>query len=181
MYICISYDTDLLALEGMTGLVEQWYNFVSKNRNLKIELRTKSSNIKAVKYLKPLDNFILAWTLSPESFAAEHEKGAASLEERLEAADEMLEKGWKVRICFDPVIYIENFEKELNDLKRDYKIKNVSNMEELIIEKIKFFHYLEEGKAENPLVIKDSDKNGGILVMLTGKDKEIVSYLINTI
>ena len=181
MYICISYDTDLLALEGMTGLVEQWYNFVSKNRNLKIELRTKSSNIKAVKYLKPLDNFILAWTLSPESFAAEHEKGAASLEERLEAADEMLEKGWKVRICFDQVIYIENFEKELNDLKRDYKIKNVSNMEELIIEKIKFFHYLEEGKAENPLVIKDSDKNGGILVMLTGKDKEIVSYLINTI
>ena len=76
---------------------------------------------------------------------------------------------------------LENFEKELNDLKRDYKIKNVSNMEELIIEKIKFFHYLEEGNAENPLVIKDSDKNGGILIMLTGKDKEIVSYLINTI
>lgn len=76
---------------------------------------------------------------------------------------------------------VENFEKELNDLKRDYKIKNVTNMEELIIEKIKFFHYLEEGKAENPLVIKDSDKNSGILVMLTGKDKEIVSYIINTI
>ena len=75
---------------------------------------------------------------------------------------------------------LENFEKELNDLKRDYKINNVSNMEELIIEKIKFFHYLEEGKAGNPLVIKDSDKNGGIVVMLTGKDKEIVSYLINT-
>lgn len=116
MYICISYDTDLLALEGIMGLVEQWYNFVSKNRNLKIELRTKSSNIKAVKYLKPLDNFILAWTLSPESFAAEHERGAASLGERLKAADEMLEKGWKVRICFDPVIYIENFEKEYGEL-----------------------------------------------------------------
>ena len=103
MYICISYDTDLLALEGITGLVEQWYDFVSKNCNLKIELRTKSSSIKALKNLKPLDNFILAWTLSPENFAVEHEKGAVSLEQRLKATKEMLEKGWKVRICFDPV------------------------------------------------------------------------------
>lgn len=116
MYICISYDTDLLALEGITGLVEQWYDFVSKNCNLKIELRTKSSSIKALKNLKPLDNFILAWTLSPENFAVEHEKGAVSLEQRLKATKEMLEKGWKVRICFDPVIYIENFEKEYGEL-----------------------------------------------------------------
>ena len=34
----------------------------------------------------------------------------------MKAAKEMLEKGWKVRICFDPVIYIENFEKEYGEL-----------------------------------------------------------------
>lgn len=122
MYICISYDTDLLALEGITGLVEQWYNFVRRNEKLKIELRTKSSNIRVLKNLKPIDNFIIAWTLSPVEFAAQHEKGTASLEQRLKAANEMLEKGWKVRICFDPVIYMKNFEKKYGELiKRTFE------------------------------------------------------------
>ncbi|MDU1910929.1 SPL family radical SAM protein [Fusobacterium sp.] len=116
MYICISYDTDLLAMEGITGLVGQWYDFVSRNKKLKIELRTKSGNIKVLKNLKPKDNFILAWTLSPKEFAVQHENGAASLEQRLKAASEMLEKGWKVRICFDPVIYMKNFDEEYGEL-----------------------------------------------------------------
>ncbi|WP_462427633.1 spore photoproduct lyase family protein [Fusobacterium varium] len=122
MYICISYDTDLLALEGITGLAEQWYHFVRKNKNLKIELRTKSSNIKVLRNLEPADNVILAWTLSPAEFAVQHENGAASLEQRLKAANEMLEKGWKVRICFDPVIYMKNFEGEYGELiKKTFK------------------------------------------------------------
>ncbi|CAK7001068.1 SPL family radical SAM protein [Fusobacterium varium] len=122
MYICISYDTDLLALEGITGLVEQWYEFVRKNRKLKIELRTKSSNIKVLKNLEPADNFILAWTLSPKEFTMQYEKGTAVLEQRLKAANEMLEKGWKVRVCFDPVIYMKNFEEEYGELiKKTFK------------------------------------------------------------
>lgn len=36
----------LLALESYFGLVETWYNFALKHKNLKIELRTKAANTK---------------------------------------------------------------------------------------------------------------------------------------
>lgn len=72
---------------------------------------------------------------------------------------------------------IEDFEKEVSDLKRDYKIKNITSIEELLIEKIKLFHYLEEGNGGNPLIIRDSDEEG-MLIMLSGRDKNVISYLV---
>lgn len=72
---------------------------------------------------------------------------------------------------------LEDFEKEVNDLKRDYKIKNIANIEDLLVEKIKLFHYLEEGRGGTPLIIRDSN-DAGMVIMLTGKDKEIISYLV---
>lgn len=109
MYICISYDTDLLALEEVTGFVKKWYDFVNKHRNLKIELRTKSANIKLFKDLKPNKNFIVAWTISPKEFAKLYEKGSAPFEMRVASAKKLIEDGWTVRICFDPMIKVENF------------------------------------------------------------------------
>lgn len=110
MYICISYDTDLLALESKIGLVKRWYDFVNRHENLKIELRTKSSNIKFFENLEPNKNFIVAWTISPQEVAIVHEKGTPNFNMRIKSAKELINRGWTVRICFDPVIKIENFE-----------------------------------------------------------------------
>ena len=109
MYICISYDTDLLALEEITGFVKRWYEFVNRHENLKIELRTKSASIKLFQNLKPNKNFIIAWTISPKEFAQKHERGAVSFERRVEAAKTMIENGWTARICFDPMIKMKDF------------------------------------------------------------------------
>lgn len=119
MYLCISYDTDLLALDNITELTEEWYKLVERHKNLKIELRTKSSNISTLKRLKPLENFILAFTLSPREFAREYEKGTASFDSRLESMKTLIDLGWNVRVCFDPVIYVENFEKIYVDMVRE--------------------------------------------------------------
>lgn len=109
MYICISYDTDLMALEEITGFVKRWYDFVKKHRNLKIELRTKSSSIKVFGELEPNPNFIVAWTISPKEFAKQFEKRAVPFEKRVESAKILIEAGWTVRICFDPMIRVEDF------------------------------------------------------------------------
>ena len=116
LYLCVSYDTDLLAIENICGFSEKWYYFIEDKKDLKIELRTKSGNIDKFLNLKPLDNFIIAFTLSPENIALKNEKYTASFKNRVKAIKELQEKGWKVRICIDPLIYSDNFEKNYSQM-----------------------------------------------------------------
>lgn len=126
MYICISYDTDLLVLENITGIVKKWYDFTLKHKNLKIELRTKSNNISVFKDLTPNENFIIAWTLSPMEFSKKHELKTPTLDERVKGIKFLTEKGWTVRICFDPIINIASFEKEYKEMI-DYTFSNIDS------------------------------------------------------
>ena len=123
MYICISYDTDLLDLENLIGMVKSWYDFTQKYENLKIELRTKSANVSLFKDLTANKNFIVAWTLSPDKIAQEHELGTPNLKKRIESAGKLIAQGWTVRICFDPVIHIENFNDIYGDMIEETFLK----------------------------------------------------------
>ena len=116
LYLCVSYDTDLLAIESICSFSEKWYHFIKDKKDLKIELRTKSANIDKFLNLDVLDNFIIAFTLSPEGIALKNEKYTASLKNRVKAIKELQNKGWKVRICIDPLIYIDDFEKNYSEM-----------------------------------------------------------------
>ena len=116
LYLCVSYDTDLLAIENICSFSEKWYHFIKDKKNLKIELRTKSANIDKFLNLDVLDNFIIAFTLSPEGIALKNEKYTAGFKNRVKAIKELQNKGWKVRICIDPLIYIDDFEKNYSEM-----------------------------------------------------------------
>ncbi len=116
LYLCVSYDTDLLAIENICSFSEKWYHFIKDKKNLKIELRTKSGNIDKFLNLDVLDNFIIAFTLSPKDIALKNEKYTASFKNRVKAIKELQNKGWKVRICIDPLIYTDDFEKNYSEM-----------------------------------------------------------------
>jgi spore photoproduct lyase len=115
LYLCISYDTDLLAFEGIVPLASEWIRFAGSHENLTIELRTKSANRGFLKELVPTQNVILAWTLSPETIAKSFEKNTPSVSARMKAVQEALALGWKVRICIDPMIDEKDFDKLYED------------------------------------------------------------------
>lgn len=109
VYLCVSYDTDLLALEGIAGFVRRWYDFASLRPKLTIEIRTKSGAFKRLEKLAPVPNVIFAWTLSPQSIIEKYEHYTAPLDIRIRQLRQAAAAGFLVRICFDPLIYIENF------------------------------------------------------------------------
>ncbi|EOD01195.1 Spore photoproduct lyase [Caldisalinibacter kiritimatiensis] len=111
VYLSISYETDLLAFEGLTSYTSKWMEFASKHSDLKLELRTKSANFNAISHIKPLNNVILAWTISPDKVIVQYEKGTPSLDNRLKSVRSAMDKGWKVRLCFDPLLYIKEWRK----------------------------------------------------------------------
>ena len=109
VYLCVSYDTDLIALESLTGFATRWAEFARSHKDLTIEIRTKSFRIDIYEKIEPCDRVIFAYTLSPDEIIEKHEKKTATLKERLEAASCAMNKGFPVRLCFDPIIYCKNW------------------------------------------------------------------------
>lgn len=112
VYLCISYDTDLLALEGLTGFLSRYLEFAADYPQLTTELRTKSAgHFHFPDCLAPdvKSRFILAYTLSPASVIERFEHKTASLNSRLGAIRFMYEEGFPIRLCFDPLLRIPDF------------------------------------------------------------------------
>jgi spore photoproduct lyase len=110
LYVNLSYETDLLGFENIFGLNRIWYEFSKDKPNLILETRTKSANFTLISDLKPIDNFIITWTLSPEAIQRNHETKTTSLFKRIENIKKAKALGWKTRICIDPIIYNDDFE-----------------------------------------------------------------------
>ena len=106
LYVCASYDTDLIALNGLTGLADRWISLAEENRDLLVELRTKAAPME----LKNVSNVIYAFTLSPDEIAKRYERNVPSIDARIKAAARAVENGCKVRACFDPMILTGNWE-----------------------------------------------------------------------
>ena len=107
-YVCISYDTDLLALEPLLSYVSEWIDFAEKHPALTLELRTKSAAVAVLRKLPVPKRVILALTLSPDPVIRAMEHRTPSLSARLALAREAMALGWKVRLCFDPMIAVHD-------------------------------------------------------------------------
>ena len=111
MYLSVSYDTDLLALQGIADLCSFWTELAKNNEDLTIEFRTKAH----VKRFDPAPNVIYSFTLSPQSVISSYEHYTSSLEGRLDSVSRACEAGCNVRLCFDPVLYVRDYMKCYND------------------------------------------------------------------
>ena len=106
LYVCASYDTDLIALDGLTGLAEKWTDLAKRNKDLLVELRTKA--VPAA--LENVPNVIYAFTVSPDEIADRYEKNTPSPDARLKAAARVIDAGCNVRLCFDPMILTDGWQ-----------------------------------------------------------------------
>lgn len=116
MYLCISYDTDLLAFESVLGYVGEWMSFQEKNPNLQVEIRTKSAGLLHFNRLKPVSGMIFAVTLSPQTVIDAYEHGTPSLTMRLNCVAEAQDRGFAVRLCFDPMIYCPDWKMQYTEM-----------------------------------------------------------------
>ncbi|WP_446899055.1 SPL family radical SAM protein [Clostridium sp. LBM24168] len=153
LYLCISYDTDILAFENILGFSEKWIEFTRKHKNLIIEIRTKSANFRSIENLQPCENVILAWTFSPDEISRRYESGAPAFKSRLKSVKAAISRGWKVRLCFDPILYVKNWKKYYNECIRCV-FDNISPLEVYDVS-IGMFriskNYIKNMKRVNPL------------------------------
>ncbi len=119
LYLCLAYDNDLLAFEGVLPLTADWLRASVGTPSLTIEVRTKSANFPALKGVEPNPRAFLAWTLSPEGVIRRFEPKTPPLRARLRAMESALNSGWRVRLCFDPLLPISDWQREYGDLLKE--------------------------------------------------------------
>ena len=109
VYVCASYNTDLTALEGITGYVGRWCEKAARTKGLSVEIRSKCGRTDIYGNLPVSDSAIFAFTLSPDEIITRFERKTPDLEARIGALNAAMKAGFPVRICFDPMIYVRNW------------------------------------------------------------------------
>lgn len=104
------YDCDSLALDPITGFVDDCLDHFSSLKNGFLELRTKSTQIRPLLNRPALNNTVVAYSLSPQAIIKAEEHGTPSLDKRLDALKTLQEAGWPIGLRFDPLLYADNFE-----------------------------------------------------------------------
>jgi spore photoproduct lyase len=109
LYFSSGYDCDSLALEPVTRFAASFVPFFARFPRAWLELRTKSTQVKALLDLEAVPNVVVAFSFTPDEVQQSLELLTPSVERRLRAAERLQERGWKVGLRFDPLIYNEGY------------------------------------------------------------------------
>ena len=108
------YDCDSMALEPVTGFMDaclDYFETVDKSLGATphLEIRTKSTQIRSLLKRKPINNSVIAYSLSPGEIANAIEHKTPSLQKRIDALVQLQQAGWPIGLRFDPLIAADNF------------------------------------------------------------------------
>lgn len=115
-YFFSGYDCDSLALEPITGFADYFLDVFERLPNAVLELRTKSSQVRALLQRPPLTNVITAFSFTPDPLARALEHKVPTVERRLQAMARLQAQGWPLGLRFDPLIYNDDFRAQYRQL-----------------------------------------------------------------
>jgi len=104
--------SDSLALDGITGYSLLLVPFFASLANGVLELKTKSDQISNLQGLDHGGHTVVSWSVNSRRICGSDELKSASLDERLAAARQCQEWGYKVGLHFDPLIHYEGWESD---------------------------------------------------------------------
>ena len=101
---------DSLALDDITHYSRRLVPFFANLRNAVLELKTKSDRIANLRGLDHKGRTVVSWSVNSRAICRAEELKTAALEERLAAARQCQEWGYRIGFHFDPLICYEGWE-----------------------------------------------------------------------
>jgi spore photoproduct lyase len=101
--------TDSLALDHICEWSGLLSSFVQKRKNVVLEFKTKTDNIKGLLSSPHRGKIIVSWSLNSPEISRQEDLGAPSLERRLKAARKCQEEGFIVGFHFDPLVHYKGW------------------------------------------------------------------------
>jgi len=107
---------DSLVYDHLTDFSLDFIQFFKNRREFMFEFKTKTNNIDNLLKEPNPGNIVIGFSMNPESLTVKLESDAATIDERINAASLLVEKGYKISLHFDPILNIPNFRDEYNSL-----------------------------------------------------------------
>lgn len=117
-HIGTGQSSDSLVWGNKNGNLDALCNFAEKNPNVLLEFKTKSNNIKYFLENPLPKNIVCSWSLNPQIIIDNEEHFTASLDERLQAARAVADKGVKVSFHFHPIVWFDSWQQEYTQISR---------------------------------------------------------------
>ena len=103
---------DSLVWDDLTDFTLDVVPFFARHPNLVLELKTKTTNIANLLSLRDAHggNTVVSWSVNAAPVSEHDEALTASLDDRLRAAADVAEAGYRVGFHFDPVVHFEGWQ-----------------------------------------------------------------------
>lgn len=102
--------SDSLALDHITGFSAKLIEYFSMQKNVLLELKTKTTNVNHLLKLNHNERTVIAWSVNHPDFIANEEINTSKLDERFAAAQKVIDAGYKVSFHFDPIVFSPTWE-----------------------------------------------------------------------
>lgn len=116
-HIGTGQSSDSLMWGNREGVLDALFDFAKNNPNVILEFKTKSNNIKYFEEFEVPKNIIVTWSLNTPIIIKNEEHLTASLEQRIDSARALANKGVLVGFHFHPIVVYKDY---LNDYKKIY-------------------------------------------------------------
>ncbi len=112
IYLITSYLSDLPIFEELYPFCKTWVEIADSLPNVELEIRTKSDAYAILKDVPISPKAVLVWSMSPQRVIKEYEHGTASFHARILQIKAAIRDGWRVRLCFDPILHYPQWKEE---------------------------------------------------------------------
>ncbi len=107
--------SDSLGIEKFYPYLEKIYKIIF-GKNITLEIKTKSTNIKPLLKLKSKKQIIAGFSLNSKKVYLNFEEGTASPSKRIEAAKVLQDEGFFLSFHFDPIIHSYSYDEIIDEL-----------------------------------------------------------------
>ena len=130
-HIGTGQSSDSLMWGNREGILDALFAFALKYPNVILEFKTKSDNIKYFLENEVPNNIIVTWSLNTPIIIENEEHLTATLQERINAARTLADKGVLVGFHFHPIVVYENY---LEDYAKIYqKLLDTFSSDEVVL------------------------------------------------
>lgn len=180
------YDCDSLALEPVTGFADFILPFFESRKNAQLEFRTKSTQIRTLLKKHPLDNVVVAFSLSPQNITETLEDKTPTLQNRLDAMCKLQQAGWNVGIRFEPLIYMSDYQERYNKLFNDvFRQINPDQLHSISVGAFRvpkrYFKTMTKLYPEEKLFAGPLVENNGMITYQNELQEEMLAWCTNII